>query len=117
MTNGGARPGAGRPPKPKRAVKKVMAEAILSSINELEAWQDLLSATTITSVVVIAGGEGERESMTVPDYNIRFKALSYLTNRRDGMPPQSVNVTEERDLDFGNIPAPEYQSRTAHQPN
>lgn len=102
MPLGGARPGAGRKPKPKRAVKKVLAEAILSSVNELEMWTDLLTATVTT------------ENATFPDYNIRFKALQYLTNRRDGMPAQSVILTEESELEFGNIPAPSLEPRAVN---
>ena len=85
MPNGGARPGAGRKPKQKRAVKKVIAEAILSEVNELQMWKDLLTATFVSE-------DGQH---CHPDNNIRFKALSYLTNRRDGMPPQSVQHSGE----------------------
>jgi hypothetical protein len=86
----------GRPQKQKRALEKTMAALILSSIDEVAAWQDLLSATIVTSVAVVGGEDGERENITVPEYNIRYKALSYLTNRRDGMPAQSVSVSDLR---------------------
>src|SRR5579862_6214012 len=99
--NGGARPGAGRKPKVKRAVKKVIAEAILASIDEMAAWHELLAATTEEA----------------PDYNIRFKALSYLTDRRDGKAPQGIILTDDSEDNLGltgvPIPAEFRESGTA----
>lgn len=69
MARGGKRPNSGRKPKPKVVVRKVVAETILASIDEIKAWKRLLKS---------------------PDDRIALEALKYLTNRRDGMPPQSI---------------------------
>lgn len=55
-------------------IRKVVAEQILDSVDELGLWQDLLMS------------EDER---------IRLEALKYLTNRRDGQPPQSIRMGPE----------------------
>ena len=89
MPRGGARPGAGRKKKPTIPVKRANAEFILARVNEAALWEELLTATRLTKIIML-NGESNVEQVTVPDYEIRFKALSYLTNRRDGMPAQSV---------------------------
>lgn len=98
---GGKRTGAGRP-KVKLSreaipLKKVSAEAILASIDEAAFWNDLLTATTTTQVVVTTldedgqiSGKPSEERITVPDYRIRLEAGKYLTDRRDGRPAQSL---------------------------
>lgn len=85
----------GRPRKEKRAVRKVIAEAILASVDELAIWQELLTASTPTSVRILNASEDDPqyETISVPDYQTRFKAISYLTNRRDGMPAQTTQET------------------------
>lgn len=71
MPRGGKRINAGRKPKPspKQVVRKVIAETILAGIDEAKAWSRLLNSE---------------------DDRISLEALKYLTNRRDGMPPQSI---------------------------
>ena len=72
-------------------MRKSTAEQILSQHDEEALWNELLTATSVISVAVIAGGNSnEREQITVPDYKIRLDALKYLTNRRDGMPIQAI---------------------------
>jgi hypothetical protein len=99
--NGGARPGAGRK-KTKLArtgnLKRVEAEEILAAGDEKEDWLALLNATTTTSVAIIYpdGKDSEdaptREVITIPDNKIRLEARKYLTDRRDGKAPQSLNL-------------------------
>jgi hypothetical protein len=77
--------------KASAPLRKITAEQILSQHDEEALWNELLTASTVISVAVIAGGNGnEREHITVPDYKIRIDALKYLTNRRDGMPIQAI---------------------------
>ncbi|MHB2006840.1 MAG: hypothetical protein ACYCOX_02200 [Acidobacteriaceae bacterium] len=77
---GGARANAGRKPKPRVLIRKASAEAILSGVNETELWHGLLSSE---------------------DEKITLEALKYLTNRRDGLPAQSIftkDVSEHKPL-------------------
>lgn len=71
MPSGGARLGAGRPPKPQVLVRKALATDILAAVDEVALWQGLLWS------------ENEK---------IRLEALKYLTDRRDGKAPQSVTL-------------------------
>ena len=71
LWTGGARPGAGRPRKPLKILRKVLAEEILSEADEKALWRSLL--------------EDE-------DPRTRLEALRYLTDRRDGRPSQSIKV-------------------------
>ncbi|HEY2496545.1 MAG TPA: hypothetical protein VGK24_05710 [Candidatus Angelobacter sp.] len=101
MPHGGKRTGSGRK-KTKLSVtgeklKKVTAEEILAASDEIEGWHELLTATTVSSVVVVHVGEdgkpqGEptREMITVPDLRIRLEARKYLTDKRDGKAPQAL---------------------------
>lgn len=74
MLHGGARLNAGRPPKSLVVVRKVLAEQILGSVDELLLWKELLSS------------ENEK---------IKLEAPKYLTDRRDGKAPQSVVADQE----------------------
>lgn len=76
MPSGGARLNAGRKPRTAFLVRKVLAEQILGSVNELELWQELLHSD---------------------DERVRLEALKYLTNRRDGLPAQSVEVAPKKE--------------------
>lgn len=69
MGRGGVRPGAGRKPKPLVPLRKAMAEEILSSVDEVGLWAQLLNSD---------------------DPRIRLDCLKYLTDRRDGKAPQTV---------------------------
>lgn len=69
MGRGGARPGAGRKPKPLVPLRKAMAGEILSTVDEVGLWGQLLSCD---------------------DPRIRLDSLRYLTDRRDGKAPQTV---------------------------
>lgn len=69
---GGSRPGAGRKPKAKVLVRKILAEDILASVDEKSLWKSLL-----------------RDE----DSRIKLDALRYLTDRRDGKAAQSVAVS------------------------
>lgn len=79
MPSGGKRTNAGRKPNPKQVVRKVLAEQILGSIDEQAAWQRLLNS------------EDER---------VALESLKYLTNRRDGCPPQAVEHSGKDGDDF-----------------
>jgi hypothetical protein len=88
LPHGGKRNGAGRPvvklSRTKAALKRVTAEEILSELDEKQTWLDLLSAT-----LTIPGGK-ETGPIEVPDNRLRADVMKYLTNRRDGMPAQSL---------------------------
>lgn len=77
---GGARPGAGRKPKAVKAVKKIVAEQLLGSVDEQGLWRELLEAD---------------------DLRVRLDALKYLTDRRDGKPAQTVEATGGFKVEFG----------------
>lgn len=104
---GGYREGAGRKPsdatvlrRARGEVKALTAALILSQINELQLWTDLLSATTSIPV-----GKGEDASVVeVPDNRIRIDALKYLTDRRDGKAAQSMNLKTEGRVILGGTP-------------
>lgn len=93
---GGKRAGAGRKRTPLSRenklgpLKRVTAEEILAEMDEKQFWIDMLTASTVISVKVIGGEDGQFEQITVPDYNTRLKAGIYVTNRRDGAPPQAI---------------------------
>jgi hypothetical protein len=70
MGRGGSRSGAGRKPKALVPLRKAMAEEILSSVDEIVLWGELLSCD---------------------DPRIRLDTLKYLTDRRDGKAPQTVH--------------------------
>ena len=44
MPRGGARPGAGRKPKPLITIRKIMAEEILGAVDEVELWKQLVAS-------------------------------------------------------------------------
>lgn len=69
---GGKRRGAGRPPKKVTELKRLSAAQALEAIDETKSW---------------------RECLTAKDLRIRLDALKYLTDRRDGKAPQSVDMT------------------------
>lgn len=115
MPRGGKRPGAGRKPTELSRIaiplKKLTAEEILASVNELEQWQELLEAMTYLP----SGIKGE-PPIQIPDLRVRADALKYLTNRRDGMPTQAVVQKQpDHDLGFGDLPGT--QSTEANKPN
>lgn len=72
-SRGGCRPGAGRRKKPPVLVKKKTAESILSEVDEAALWHELLRSE---------------------DQRIVLASLKYLTDRRDGLPPQSIAVKD-----------------------
>ena len=71
MPSGGARPGAGRKSKPMITIRKVMAEEILSAVDEVELWRQLVASE---------------------DLRIRLDSLKYLTDRRGGKASQYVSA-------------------------
>jgi hypothetical protein len=72
--NGGARPGAGRKPG-TRIITCVSAADILTQIDEAAYWKRYLDS---------------------PNDKVSQTALIYLTNRRDGLPHQSVSLDDKR---------------------
>jgi hypothetical protein len=83
MTRGGARPGAGRKPKPTVVLRRTMAAEILSAVDEVEVWKGLI----------------ERG-----DYRTILEAMKYLTDRRDGKAPQAVISVEAPAIDCTPVP-------------
>jgi hypothetical protein len=67
-------------------VRAVIAAAILERIGEDAKWDEILNAC---QVVVTKFG-----SVEIPDWNIRFAAMKYLTDRRDGRPKEAVEVSD-----------------------
>jgi hypothetical protein len=70
---GGARPGAGRKPKQTVILRRTMAAEILSAVDEVQVWRELIERA---------------------DYRTRLDAMKYLTDRRDGKAPQAVISVE-----------------------
>lgn len=96
---GGARPGSGRPAKPKVpqfANKGIASRVLASPASEKTGWT----------------GEEQRwmELLNAKDERLRFDVQKYLTDRRDGKPAQGVFVGDTREgaaaLDFGDLPLP-----------
>jgi hypothetical protein len=47
MPSGGARLGAGRKPKPMITVRKIIAEQILSAVDEIDLWKQLVASDNL----------------------------------------------------------------------
>lgn len=96
---GGARPGSGRPPKPK--IPQFAGKGIASRVLAAPASKK-------------TGWEGEEARwmalLNANDERLRFDVQKYLTDRRDGKPAQGVFVGDtresERPLAFGDLPMP-----------
>src|SRR5690348_7197250 len=83
MAKGGARPGAGRPPKRKIPfAPKSQAVSVLNKLGSEFHDQKLPTEDELWLSMLIA-----------KDLRIRLDALKYLTDRRDGKPAQNVEVT------------------------
>lgn len=85
MPRGGQRAGAGRKPKPRLTLKatkntatKVLDSLAKHGLTEEQRWLQLLDAL---------------------DLRLRFDALKYLTDRRDGKPMQLVRAEGEIEHD------------------
>jgi hypothetical protein len=117
MPRGGARPGAGRRKTAlSRTIKPLTrktAEEILAQRDEQGEWNQLLDATTVVSVRVVGGEDGEREQLTLPDHRVRLDALKYLTDRRDGKPRQNIDLKDEREATRVLLHAPDRQPATS----
>lgn len=93
MPHRGRRTGSGGKKTAQARTRKrrtpVRAEDVLAdaSFDEKKAWLSLLKATTMSTV---AGEDGKRKQITVPDNRIRLAALKYLTDRRDGKAPSVI---------------------------
>ena len=74
-TRGGRRPGAGRREGTKKFLVRVTAGEILAKHGEEQAWMWLL-------------GEARKRG----NLSAYSDALKYLTNRRDGLPAQAIQV-------------------------
>jgi hypothetical protein len=84
---GGKRPGAGRPKGAIARVRGNVAERVLESVDEDAIWKDILDNG---------------------DLKLKFDAMKYLTDRRDG---KAIQVTESIDtgssFGLGDSPRPE----------
>lgn len=81
MAKGGARPGAGRKPKPKLPfAAKVQAETVLGKLGGRHNGKKLPTEDELWLTMLLG-----------TDLRIRLDALKYLTNRRDGEPIHTVN--------------------------
>ncbi len=83
MNHGGARPGAGRKPKPTVVLRRTMAAEILSAVDEIAVWKEPIESF---------------------DHRVRLDALKYLTDRRDGKAPQAVISVEAPAIDCTPVP-------------
>ena len=93
MAWGGARPGAGRKPRPKLPfAHKDIASIVLATRPTKGGWP----------------GEEARwmELLNAQDERLRFDVLKYLTDRRDGKPAQGVFVEAVPELDLAGLPVP-----------
>jgi hypothetical protein len=104
MPRGGKRPGAGRT-KTKLSttgkLKKATAEEILAKVDETAVWADLLNAMTVIPMK-------DAPALNVPDRRLRFDVMKYLTDRRDGKAPQSVDMNHKGGITLiHSVPRPE----------
>jgi hypothetical protein len=84
MPKGGARPGAGRKPKPKfqRGATTEVAHEVLASLIRVEYHKGGCRCEICRW----------REHIDSADKRLGFEALKYMTDRRDGKPTQVVRA-------------------------
>ena len=70
----------GRKPAWLKHLSRNSAYHVLRKHNDQELWSQILTATTFVS------GGRNKPAVEVPDMRLRFEALRYLTDRRDGRP-------------------------------
>lgn len=97
---GGPRPGAGRKrhPRPPVEVHKAVATRVLAAppdkkqgwLGEFGAWMEQLTA---------------KHKDGRPDYHTRFRALEYLTNKRDGKPVQPISGPSQGPIEIADVSA------------
>lgn len=91
MAKGGSRPGAGRKPKPKVvSITKARSATVLGVLGT-EIQVTLSDGSTRTERLPTED-EIWLQMLRAPDLRIRLDAIKYLTDRRDGKPPQHINV-------------------------
>jgi hypothetical protein len=75
--SGGARPGAGRPTNPVRALESHFADRIFKDFGgEEKAWSELLQRV-----------------IEAKDLKLQFEILQYMTDRKYGRPAQSAEIS------------------------
>lgn len=99
MGHGGARPGAGAKPKAIVQAKQNFASLMLPDERERELWEEMLTASRVTSVILVGDEDGAKENITEPDYKIRLDALKYLSDHKYGKAPQSVKLGGDEEND------------------
>ena len=89
--SGGRRPGAGRKPSTAKTVQR--ATALKQAEPEIKIVRESVGGKAITAAIILASvDEGGlwRTHLTDPAHGL--DALKYLTDKRDGKAPQSLNV-------------------------
>lgn len=91
MPPGGARKGAGRKPKPKiiAGTRKCIATEVLASLGKDRKHASKCRCEACRWV----------ELLNSMDERLRFHALKYLTDRRDGKPAETVYSLGSQDQD------------------
>ena len=84
-------PNLGPKPAWQKHLSRNSATYILKKHDDKEMWAQLLNATTWVS-----GGRG-KPAIEVPDNRLRYEALRYLTDRRDGRPFVAENPAKAAD--------------------
>jgi len=84
-------PNLGPKPAWQKHLSRNSATYILRKHGDKEMWVKLLDATTWVS-----GGRG-KPAIEVPDNRLRYEALRYLTDRRDGRPFIAENPAKAAD--------------------
>lgn len=89
MPRGGKRQGAGRKKtslsRTAKSLKRTTAEEILADQDEMALWADLIKAET----QLVVGKGDKQQVVTVVDKRLRFDALRYLSDKRDGKAPMA----------------------------
>lgn len=93
--NGGARPGAGRPPKSPTLIKTDFAKDLLRKIKSEEIWERLLTSPGIIKFACPCGcGKTYDVEYPCPDAGAVLKGLMYLTDRAEGKAPQGIQLSD-----------------------
>jgi hypothetical protein len=91
MPRGGARKGAGRkvkPAKPESVTKQLATEVLALTARPIHIADCLCEMCRWWAV------------LTAPDARLRFDALKYLTDRRDGKAVQTVNHLHDKPIEM-----------------
>lgn len=106
MPRGGKRPNAGRkkhPPKPEAVTKQLATEVLALTARPIHIADCLCEMCRWWAV------------LTAADARLRFDALKYLTDRRDGKAVQTVNHLHDKPIEMNVTISRSEEIRKARQ--